>query len=174
MKEGTSGWKNGLSFERAYAYEPARGEQNADHLYRMIVTRQKDLAVECAVYGRTDRTVWMNAYTALHEKGIMPTDAYDAAMARLADLTTNVPSSVVLPEDLPDEATCPRCGETWPADAEHFFLHRASGGLHLRSHCRRCEPGYRTELAQRRAATKRTSRLAERPVRAAGRFAPTD
>lgn len=80
VKEGTSGWKKNLSFERAYAYQPATKRTNAHHLYRMIVTRQIGLELVCVVYGRTSHEAWINAYKALHIKGVMPDDAYDALM----------------------------------------------------------------------------------------------
>lgn len=80
VKEGTSGWKRGLSFERAYAYQAKSADGAAHHLYRMVVSRQKGLAIECVVYGRTSREVWINAYHALREKGLMPTDAYKAML----------------------------------------------------------------------------------------------
>ena len=34
VKEGTSGWKKGLSFERAYAYQPRGRTSDAHHLIR--------------------------------------------------------------------------------------------------------------------------------------------
>src|ERR1700727_3049254 len=42
------------------------------------------------------------------------------------------------------EAQCRFCDQWQTADAEHFFPHKASGGLHLRSRCRSCEKTYRT------------------------------
>jgi len=77
VKEGTSGWKKGLSFERAYAYQPASGVQEAHHLYRIIVTRQKGLDVLAIVYGRNNESVWHNTREILKEKGIMPRDAQE-------------------------------------------------------------------------------------------------
>jgi hypothetical protein len=78
VKEGESGWKNGLSFERAYCYQKAdiTSKGKGHHLYRMIVTRQQNLDVLCVVYGRNNLTVWAKAYEALFEKGIMPAEAY--------------------------------------------------------------------------------------------------
>ena len=76
VKEGVSGWKKGLSFERTYAYQQQDVNGNAHHLYRMTVTRQKGLAIECVVYGRTNQDVWDAAYAELHKKGVMPTEAY--------------------------------------------------------------------------------------------------
>jgi hypothetical protein len=81
VKEGTSGWKKGLSLERAYACKEKSVDGKGHHLYRMIVTRQKGLEIVCSAYGRTSHRAWVNAYTALHEKGLMPTAAYDALMA---------------------------------------------------------------------------------------------
>jgi hypothetical protein len=81
VKEGTSGWKKGLSFERAYAYQPRSKTSEAHHLYRMIVTRQQSLDVLCIAFGRTSDVAWRNAYTMLHEKGVMPDDAYEAAIS---------------------------------------------------------------------------------------------
>jgi hypothetical protein len=80
VKEGTSGWKKGLSFERAYAYQSKDADGNAHHLYRMLVTRQKGLEIVCIVFGRTSRAAWVAAYAMLHEKGLMPTDAYEAML----------------------------------------------------------------------------------------------
>lgn len=59
----------------------------------------------------------------------------------------SVPSSVILARELPANYVCRYCQVEKPADAEHFFPHRASGGLHLKSRCRVCEKGYRAELA---------------------------
>ncbi len=81
VKEGASGWKKGLSFERAYAYQPRTASSDAHHLYRMIVTRQKGLDVLCVAFGRTSEKAWENAYTALFEKGVMPEDAYNRYMS---------------------------------------------------------------------------------------------
>jgi hypothetical protein len=81
VKEGVTGWKKGLSFERTYAYQQKDVAGGAHHLYRMIVTRQKGLAIECVVYGRTNQDVWNAAYAELHKKGVMPTDAYTDFLA---------------------------------------------------------------------------------------------
>ena len=59
----------------------------------------------------------------------------------------SVPSSVILGRELPETYICRYCHVEWPADADHFFPHRASGGLHLKSRCRACEKRYRAELA---------------------------
>lgn len=80
--------------------------------------------------------------------------------------TITVPSSVVLAEDLNETAVCRYCETEQPADSEHFFPHRASGGLHLRSRCRGCEKDYRTaKKAEAAAGTReikpRGSRKAE-------------
>jgi hypothetical protein len=83
VKEGTSGWKDGLSFERAYAYQPARAGVAGHHLYRMIVTRQAGLDIVAVAYGRTGDSVWNQAYEELHRKGLMPDEAYEAHVARV-------------------------------------------------------------------------------------------
>jgi hypothetical protein len=84
VKEGTSGWKKGLSFERAYAYQEKRATTNAHHLYRMIVTRQRGLDVLCLAFGRTSDEAWANAYEMLNRKGVMPDDAYAEFVNRQA------------------------------------------------------------------------------------------
>lgn len=89
VKEGMSGWKKNLSFERAYAYQAASKTTKAHHLYRLIVTRQHGLELVCVVYGRTSDQAWINAYTALHTKGVMPDDAYDA----LIEAQTKAPAA---------------------------------------------------------------------------------
>jgi hypothetical protein len=78
VKEGLSGWKRGLSFERAYAYQERSTTANAHHLYRMTVTRQRGLDVLCIAFGRTSDEAWANAYEMLNRKGVMPDDAYAA------------------------------------------------------------------------------------------------
>lgn len=61
--------------------------------------------------------------------------------------TASIPSSVVLPEDLPATATCAFCEVEMDANKDNFFPHRASGGLHLnKCRCRKCDKAYRTEL----------------------------
>jgi hypothetical protein len=70
----------------------------------------------------------------------------------------SVPSSVVLARDLPDTYICRYCHEEKPADAAHFFPHRASGGLHLKSRCRVCEKRYRANLAAATAEGQRKVR----------------
>lgn len=82
VKEGTSGWKNGLTFERAYAYQRGRLDAPAHHLYRMIVTRQAGLDIVAVAYGRTSDAVWNQSYEELYRKGLMPEDAYAAHVAR--------------------------------------------------------------------------------------------
>lgn len=69
-----------------------------------------------------------------------------------------VPSSVTLPEDLPEAHVCRYCHVEQSADADHFFPHRASGGLHLKSRCRACEKLYRAELAAATAKGQREVR----------------
>jgi hypothetical protein len=54
---------------------------------------------------------------------------------------------VILPDDLPQTYVCRYGEEEKLADARHFFPHRASGGLHLKSRCRTCEKFYRAGLA---------------------------
>lgn len=78
VREGTSGWKKGLSFERAYAYQDRTPTSNAHHLYRVIVTRQQGLDVLCIAFGRTSDEARANAYEMLHRKGVMPDAAYEA------------------------------------------------------------------------------------------------
>jgi hypothetical protein len=80
VKEGTSGWKKGLSFERAYAYQSKDANGDAHHLYRILVTRQKGLEIVCSAFGRTSKDAWVNAYRMLHEKGVMPTEAYHSML----------------------------------------------------------------------------------------------
>lgn len=60
--------------------------------------------------------------------------------------TTSIPSSVTLPEDLGKTAVCKHCEKRQAADSDHFFPHRATGGLHLGSRCRSCETSYRAAL----------------------------
>jgi len=66
-----------------------------------------------------------------------------------------IPSSVTMLDELPGTYVCEYCGLEKPADAEHFFPHRATGGLHLRSRCRECEKLYREGLAASAASGER-------------------
>jgi hypothetical protein len=90
VDEGTGDWKKGLSFERAYAYQPRSKTSEAHHLYRIIVTRQVGLDVICTAHGRNSNKAWMNAYTELHEKGVMPDAAYEIAKASSNPATADV------------------------------------------------------------------------------------
>jgi hypothetical protein len=69
-----------------------------------------------------------------------------------------VPSTVILASELPETYTCRCCRVEKPADDDHFFPHRASGGLHLKSKCRACEKHYRDELAAATASGQREVR----------------
>jgi hypothetical protein len=62
----------------------------------------------------------------------------------------SVPSSVIFARELPEIYIFRYCHVEQPADADHFFPHRASGGSHLKSRCRACEKRYRDELAAAR------------------------
>jgi hypothetical protein len=76
----------------------------------------------------------------------------------------SVPSSVILAQELPETYIGRYCHVDQPADADHFFPHRASGGLHLKSRCRACEKGYRDELAAATARGQREVRHRPRPT----------
>lgn len=86
VKEGTSGWKKGLSFERAYAYQKKDANGHAHHLYRLLVTRQQGLQVVCIAFGRTSRDAWVNAYRMLHEQGVMPTEAFESMLVSKGEI----------------------------------------------------------------------------------------
>jgi hypothetical protein len=78
----------------------------------------------------------------------------------------SVPSSVVLARELPKTHICQYCHVEQPADADHFFPHRASGGLHLKSRCRTCEKRYGDELAAATAKGQREVRHRPRSTEA--------
>ena len=42
------------------------------------------------------------------------------------------------------KAPCRYCGVEQPVDADHWFLHKASGQFHVRPRCKSCEKAYRT------------------------------
>lgn len=67
VKEGVSGWRRGLLFERTYAYQQVDG-----HLYRLVVTRLRGLDILAVAYGRTNDEVWDAAYEQLRVKGELP------------------------------------------------------------------------------------------------------
>jgi hypothetical protein len=85
-----------------------------------------------------------------------------------------VPSSVILARELPETYICRYCHVEWPADAGHFFPHRASGGLHLKSRCRACEKRYRAELAAATAKGQREIRHRPRSTEAVLSLARSD
>ena len=78
----------------------------------------------------------------------------------------SVPSSVILARELPETYICRYCHVEQPADADQFFPHRASGGLHLKSRCRACDKRYRVELAAATAKGQREIRHRPRSTEA--------
>ena len=73
---------------------------------------------------------------------------------------------MTLPKDLPETHVCRYCNIEQPADADHFFPHRASGGLHLKSRCRICEKSYRASLTAATAKGRREVRPRPRSTEA--------
>jgi len=69
-RDGYSGWKDGLMFIRAYAYQD--GGDGSGHLYRVEAIRMRGLDSLAVGYGRTNGEAWSALYAALKTKGIMP------------------------------------------------------------------------------------------------------
>ena len=73
-REGTSGWKNGLLFLRAYAYQEKTPAGGAQHLYRYQCLRLRGLDEVAVAFGRTNDDARNNLYDDLKRKGVMPVD----------------------------------------------------------------------------------------------------
>lgn len=73
-KEGTSGWKDGLLFQRTYAYQKG-GANGAQHLYRLEAIRLEGLETVATGYGKTSDEAWQFCYEQLKRKGVMPSSA---------------------------------------------------------------------------------------------------
>lgn len=71
VKEGYSGWKEGILFTRTFAYQE-QGANGAQNLYRVEAIRLQGLDHLGEGYGVTSDEAWTALYDNLKRKGLMP------------------------------------------------------------------------------------------------------